>query len=217
MTREVFYLIDNLKREVAVIAREAESNGLCRHRSGNFSMVDRASGLICVTPSGVDRVNMTEKEIVVIDMLGNVVEACEGLRPSSEYLMHIAAYETRSDICAVAHTHSPYALVFAMLREPIPSVTAEMLHLNLREGRIPVADYARAGTKELADSVREPLKISDAVLLASHGVMTVDGVSLSEALLKASYVEEISMAYLNARLLSGGNVPLIPIEDIKKY
>jgi len=62
--------------------------------------------------------------------------------------------------------------------------------------------------------VAEPLKESDAILLASHGVLTVDAASLAEALLKAAYVEEIAEVYCPARLLSQGEPPLIPPEDL---
>ena len=206
-------LLENLKKAVVRAAKDAEAMGLCKHRSGNFSALERATGLICLTPSGVDRRGMDESDIVVMDMMGRIVEAKEGRVPSSEYMMHIAAYETRPDVVAVAHTHSPYALVMAVLRKTIPPVMAEMMHLNLRAGHIPVTNYAKAGTKMLAESVESPLIISDAVLIANHGVLTVDDESVDEALLKAAYVEEAAMVYYRV-LLIGEDVPEIPIDDI---
>ncbi len=204
-------LLESLRADVVRCAQEAESNGLCRWRSGNFSAKDEASGLICVTPSGVDRRAMKPEDIVVMDRDARVVEAAEGRRPSSEALMHLAAYEERSDIRAVAHTHSPFALVFAALDRPIPGLVLEAAHLHCAGGTIPVAAFAPQGTTALADSVREPLQSGDALLLARHGALAV-GVSVAEALLKAAYVEELAeVAYRAAVLSQGGELaPMSP-------
>ena len=207
-------MLEEQKKIVLHEARRAEELGLCRHRSGNFSLRDKESGLICLTPAGVDRTAMTVADIVVVDGTGKVMEAAAGRRPTSEVLMHLAAYDARPDIGAVVHTHSRFAQVCAVLRQEIPAVVAEMAHLGCKKGRIPVAPYARSGSPELAASVAEPLKESDAILLASHGVLTVDAASLAEALLKAAYVEEIAEVYCHARLLSQGEPPLIPPEDL---
>lgn len=207
-------MLEERKKIVLHEARRAEELGLCRHRSGNFSLRDKESGLICLTPAGVDRTAMTVADIVVVDGTGKVMEAAAGRRPTSEVLMHLAAYDARPDIGAVVHTHSRFAQVCAVLRQEIPAVAAEMAHLGCKKGRIPVAPYARSGSPELAASVAEPLKESDAILLASHGVLTVDAASLAEALLKAAYVEEIAEVYCHARLLSQGEPPLIPPEDL---
>lgn len=207
-------MLEDLKEIVLREAKRAEEMGLCRHRSGNFSLKDKKTGLICLTPAGMDRASMTAADIVVVDGAGSVVEAAPDRRPTSETLMHLAAYGARPDISAVVHTHSRFAKVLAVLRQEIPPVVAEMAHLHCQRGRIPVAQYARAGSPKLAASVVEPLQESDAILLASHGVLAVDAASLAEALLKAAYVEEIAEVYCHARLLAKGEPPLIPPEDL---
>lgn len=208
-------MLEGLKKEVVCTARAAENMGLCRHRSGNFSMRDKETGLICMTPTGVDRQTMRPDDVVVMDMDARVVESLSGLKPTSEALMHIAAYDERPDITAIVHTHSKFALVFAVLRQPIPCIMAEMGHLGLTDGVIPVAEYGRQGSEALAEAVRAPLRRADALLMAAHGVLTVDRESLDEALLKAAYVEEAAEVYLNAKLLNGGREPLcIPVSDL---
>ena len=209
-------MLEELKKEVVRVAKAAEDMGLCRHRSGNFSVRDRETGLICMTPTGVDRQTMRPEDVVVMDMEAKVVESLNGLRPTSEALMHLAAYDERPDVTAIVHTHSKFALVFAVLRQPIPCIMAEMGHLGLKDGVIPVAKYGRQGSEALAEAVREPLQSADALLMAAHGVLTVDEKSLDEALLKAAYVEEAAEVYLNAKLLNEGKVvPQIPVEDLR--
>ena len=199
-------MLEALRAEVVRCAQEAEAQGLCRWRSGNFSARDRETGLVCMTPSGVDRRTMNAEDIVVMDLDARVVEASNGRKPSSEALMHLAAYEVRPNVCAIVHTHSPFALVFAALERPIPGLVLEAAHLHCEGGSVPVAPFAPQGTAELADSVRAPLRLGDALLLARHGVLTV-GTSLDDALLKAAYVEELAEVAYRSALISGGTMP----------
>ena len=199
-------MLESLRSEVVRCAQEAEGQGLCRWRSGNFSARDAETGLVCMTPSGVDRRTLVAEDIVVMDLDARVVEASNGRKPSSEALMHLAAYEVRPNVCAIVHTHSPFALVFAALERPIPGLVLEAAHLHCEGGSVPVAPLAPQGTAELADSVRAPLRLGDALLLARHGVLTV-GASLDDALLKAAYVEELAEVAYRAALISGGTMP----------
>lgn len=209
-------MLEELKEQVVEYSLAAENLGLCRHRSGNFSVRDEESGFICMTPTGVDRRFMRTADVVVMNMQAEVVESLMGLRPTSEALMHIAAYDARPDVHAVVHTHSKFALSFAVLRKTIPAIVSELAHLGCRKGFIPVAPYARQGSKELADSVRAPLLGSDALLMANHGVLTVDGTSLEEAVLKAAYVEEIAEVYYHVLLMNhGAEPPLLSLDDLK--
>ena len=67
--------------------------------------------------------------------------------------MHLELYKKSPEICAVAHTHSMYGTVFAVLNKPIPAVVYEIATLGCTKARIPVAPYARPGTPELAKNV----------------------------------------------------------------
>jgi L-fuculose-phosphate aldolase len=209
-------MLENLKKTVLTYSLEAERTGLCKHKAGNFSARDKETGYICITPTGADREQMTLHDIVVMDGT-RVIEATTNLRPTTEALMHIAAYDARPDIMAVAHTHSRFATVFSILKKPIPAVVYELLNLGCKEGYIPVAPYARPGTKELADSIKEPLKISDSLLMQSHGTLAVAG-DLKGALLKAAYMEEIAEIYYRTLLLTGGKEPpTIPLDELCKW
>ncbi len=210
-------MLEDLKKQVVQYALSADRSGLCKHRAGNFSVRDPKTGYVCITPTGVDREELSYHDICVIDLEANVIEAETGLRPTSESLMHLAAYKCRSDVHAVAHTHSRFATAFAVLHKPIPAVIYEILGLGCKKGYIPVADYGRPGTPELAQSIVEPLQISDAVLMESHGVLAVDK-ELKEALLKAHYVEETAEVYYRALTINGGEEPpVVPLAELKKW
>lgn len=202
-------MLEALKRELIDRALWAESLGLVRPLSGNFSVRSKRRQLILLTPSGVPRCQLRPSDIIVMDMGGALVECAPNRRPSSEWRMHIAAYDARPDIVAVAHTHSTFATAFAVARMPIPNVVAEMAMLNLKTDALPCAQFAPLGSADLGESVRQPLTVGDALLLAAHGVLTVSARSVDEAVLRAAYVEDIAEIYYRARLLTSGDVPAI--------
>ena len=209
-------MLEDLKKQVVCYAQQAERSGLCNHRSGNFSIRDKDTGKICITPTGMDREEMVPEDVVVIDMEGKVVESLHQRRPTSESLMHIAVYRARPEVSAIAHTHSKTATAFAVMKKPIPAIVYELFVLGCKKGYIPVAPYGRPGTKELAESVLKPLEISDVALMQSHGVIAV-AENLKEALLKASYVEELAEVYYMTLTVLGKEPDVVPVEELAKW
>lgn len=199
-------MLEIQKKYVVDMARTAQLWGLCKHKAGNSSVRDEASGYILVTPTTIDKTLLTPRDIVVMDSEANVIENESGLRPTSECLMHIEIYKARPDIFAISHTHSIYATSFAVLNKPIPAVIYECACLNLKDGVIPVAPYGRPGTPELSTSVIEPIQRADAILMEKHGAIGVDQ-DPYEAVLKSAYIEELAEIYYHALLINGGKEP----------
>lgn len=200
-------MLEGLKKDVCEIAKQAQRDGLCKHKSGNFSARDKETGYVVITPTSVDRELLAPRDMIVMDMDAVVVEHLSGLRPTSESLMHLMVYKTRPDAMAVAHTHSMYATSFAVLKKPLPAVVYEVANLGLSKARVPVAPYGRPGTTELADSVMEPCKEADCFLIEKHGVVALDSRNIYEAFLKAAYVEELAGLYYTCLTANGGKEP----------
>ena len=94
-------MLEELKKQVVKYALQADRSGLCKHRSGNFSVRDPKTGYVCITPTGMDREEMTYHDVVVIDLDANVIEAeTAQRRPTSESLMHLEVYKQHPDINA---------------------------------------------------------------------------------------------------------------------
>lgn len=199
-------MLEELKKEVVKIAKEADQSGLCKHKSGNFSIRDKETGYVVVTPAAVDRAELTYHDICVVDLDANVIEAVTDLKPTSELLMHLEIYKTREDVGSVVHTHSRIATSFAVVNKPIPAIIYECATLGLKDAMIPVAPYGRPGTRELSNSVIEPIKRSDCILLEAHGAVAVDS-EPKNALLKAHYIEELAEVYYRALVIGGGREP----------
>src|SRR4051794_25862053 len=120
-------------------------------------------------------------ELVVLDPDGNVVEG--ELAPSSERRVHLSIYRARDDVRAIVHTHSPRAVRWSDLGEPLP----------LDGGTVPTAVYALTGTDDLAANAAGALGQAPAVLLAGHGVVAVGG-TVDEARAMAERVEQAAGA-----------------------
>lgn len=199
-------MLEIQKKQVVEMARTAQQWGLCKHKAGNSSVRDPETGYILVTPTTVDKMQLTPRDIVVMDTQARVIESEAGLRPTSECLMHIEIYKTRPDIFAVSHTHSLFATSFAVLNKPIPAIVYECVLLNLKDGVIPVAPYGRPGTTTLSESVIGPIQRADAILLEKHGAIGVDK-DPYEAVLKSAYLEEMAQIYYHALAINGGREP----------
>lgn len=211
-------MLEDLKLRVMNVAKRAQRDGLCKHKSGNFSARDKETGLIVITPTGVDREALVVPDMVVMDLDAHVVENQTGLRPTSESLMHIKIYKERPEVVAVSHTHSMFATTFAVLNKPVPAVVYEIANLNCSKARIPVAPYGRPGTPDLAENIVDAVHEADVFLMQGHGCVAVDATSIEEAYLKVSYIEELSELYYHALVAGQGVEPLsFPVEELQKW
>lgn len=215
--KDVSALLEHLKKDVCEIAKKAQKEGLCKHKSGNFSARDKESGLFVFTPSGVDRDDLTPRDMVVVDQHVRVIENFSGLKPTSELLMHLAVYKKRPDVEAIAHTHAKFATSFAVLGKTIPAIVYELQALGAKRGYVPVAPYGRPGTTDLADKVADTLSDSDVALMEKHGTIAA-GKDIYDAYLKASYLEELAQMYFNVLAISGGKEPeALPPSEIVQW
>jgi len=169
---------------------------LIRMSAGNFS-TRTDDGLVAITPSGIKYYKMTLEDISIVDLDGNLIE---GPKPSSETPMHTAIYRNLPEVGSICHTHSPYAITFAMLGEEIPMVNLELLVIG---APIPVAPWACPGTPTAGDVTVQIFKERPAlkvILLRKHGLVAI-GANLEQAF-DAAYNAEVGLnTYYQARLL----------------
>jgi len=187
----------NIIKDLIKYAQRAEKEGLCKHKSGNFSILDRSTGLLYITPSGFYRSDLTVDDIVISDLKGNVRENANFRKPSMELSMHLKVYSKRPDVNAIVHTHSPYATAFAVKGIKIEPVTSEAYFYGKNMEIVP---YFEQGTEELADAVAKTIKYVDVCLLKNHGILTVAD-AIENAYLKATYVESVAMIDYLSRTL----------------
>ena len=204
-------MLDKLKEEVLRVSRMAEESGLCRHGGGNFSMVDREKKLVAITPHAESRYAIEAKDMLIVDLEGNIVENLGNLTPSSETVVHLEVLNNRPDIHAVCHTHATNAATFAVLNKDIKPVLCESLMYG---GICRVAPFEIPGTIAFAKSVVKGLAGTQAVVLQKHGLLTV-GATIYDAYLKSIYVEEVGAVCLRAASIVGyDNVEHLPYDQL---
>ena len=108
-------MLEELKERVFRCNFALAENGLVALTWGNVSAIDRERGLVVIKPSGVNYKDMQPRDMVVIDLSGNVAEG--DLRPSSDAPTHLCLYRAFKDIGGVVHTHSVYATAWAQSRK----------------------------------------------------------------------------------------------------
>ncbi len=189
------------RHQLVSCGRTLLARGLLNQTSGNLSIrVGRDE--VCITPSSLEYDKIEPADIVVIGLDGQVRD---GQRtPSSETPLHCLVYQSRPDVTAIVHTHSPHATTLAILGLPIPAV--HYMIARTRSTRIEVASYATYGSEALATNVRDAFPAPAlAVLLANHGLIAA-GSSLDEAADVAEGVEMLARLYGQALAIGTPNV-----------
>lgn len=174
-------MLEELKHQVCEANRALEPSGLVKLTWGNVSGIDRASGLWCIKPSGVDYGALKPEDMVVLDLEGRVVEGA--LNPSSDTKTHLVLYREFPEIGGVTHTHSAYATMFAQAGRELPCFGTT--HADHFHGTVPLvralteeevsADYERHTGVAIVERLRElglkPLEMP-AVLQLHHAPFT---------------------------------------------
>lgn len=192
----------NLREEVAKVARDMISSGLVTGTSGNVSALT-PEGDVLITPSGLDYSVLEPDDVVLVDLDGQVLEG--EFEPSTETPMHTGIYRARSDIGGIVHTHSYFSTTLACMGWEIPSVHY-MLAVLSDESRIPIAPYATYGTEELARNASEALGDTHrACLLQNHGTITI-GDGPSKAFSLTVVLEDMAQIYYRASLIGEPNI-----------
>ena len=107
-----------LKKLVRLSGVRMIDSGLTVATWGNISCCDRETGLMYITPSGMNYHEIVDDDINVYDLDGNLVQGHR--RPSIELDLHRGMYNARPDISACVHTHPIFSTVFSSMGEDIP-------------------------------------------------------------------------------------------------
>ena len=126
-------MLEKLKVQVLNANLDLVKHGLVIFTWGNVSAIDRAKGLVVIKPSGVTYEKMKAKDMVVVNLDGEVVEG--NLKPSSDTATHLLLYRKFENIGGVVHTHSEWATSWAQAGLPIPAIGTT--HADYFYGQIP--------------------------------------------------------------------------------
>ncbi len=179
----VFFIEENFIQErnnLVELGLKLQKKSLVQGTWGNLSVRVCGDLMLC-TPSGISYDKLRAEDMVLVNILTDrslmTRESSEGVKATSESVLHTEIYRRRKDVNAIIHTHSKYACVFAAAEKGFP------------DGKINVSDYAPAGSRQLANNVADALDDSEGAIMAHHGMVAV-GTDLFDAFEKAVEVEK---------------------------
>lgn len=169
--------------------------GLVVGSGGNLSMLlpDKKSFLITGTGTSLDRLD--EDSFAVVSLDGTY--SSSGTQPSSEYRVHLAAYQSRGDVTTCIHLHPQASVLLAALGIETKFVTVDHVYYLRKIVRIP---WIRPGTQEIADAVAREIAGVNVLVLENHGCVVVAG-NPELAYSRALNLEEASELTLRSRMV----------------
>jgi L-fuculose-phosphate aldolase len=182
--------------------------------SGNQSIRIRNKKWMWITPSGVPRYNLQEKDLVRVNL--ETSETIGKLKPSIEWQMHMSIYRKLGKVNAIIHAHSPYTLGIAI------SAVDEFQHI-IEEAKIVVGNPViisnkPSGSTELANTVSRafetPREEIRAVIIRNHGVVTV-GNDIHKARAVVESLEEWAKVWTITKLFGGPKYVFDECKDIE--
>lgn len=177
-----------LRQELSDISKRAFLRNLVGGTGGNMSVRIPGSDKVLITPSGVSLADVEPETNLLMRLDGTILENPLNLLPSKETGFHLAVYELRPDVGAIAHVHPAYATAFSREGKPLPmaTITARMI---LKE--VPAVGSALPGSRELCELVKEAIVRHPgvkALLMTEHGVLAL-GSDIKAAYYLADLVE----------------------------
>jgi len=192
---------------VIAACRELTRRGLTHGTSGNVS-VRYDERHFFVSPSGMDYETLQADDVPLMRLDGRWFGR---RRPSSEWRFHRDIFNSRQDVGAIVHTHSPRATALACTGRGIPAFHYMVAVAGGRDIRC--APYRAFGTQELSDAALTALQDRKACLLANHGVIAT-GTDLPTAISLAGEVENLALQYCAALAL--GEVRILDDQEMSR-
>ena len=183
--------------------------GLTSPVSGNHSIRIQNKKWMWITPSGVPRYNLQEKDLVKVHLETDRTVSCGSsstsakLKPSIEWRMHASIYNKLSKVNAVVHTHSPYTLAIAISVIKFQQIIEEA---KIVVGNPVLIPNKPSGSTELANIVSEAFRNSGdkirAVIIRNHGVVAV-GTNIHQARAVVEALEEWAKILTISKIFGG--------------
>lgn len=197
--------MSDVRVEMCKIIEELYRLQLITATGGNVSVrVPEVPDTAFITPSGSFKGELSPSNFVRIDLDGRPLQP-DGVKPSSESLIHAAVLRARPDVRAVVHCHAPHATTLVNADLPFLPISTESAFLA-NTGRIP---FVVPGTSELADALVTALGSGWAVLMQNHGLL-VAARSLRRAADIAQIVERTCQIILGCYAAVGRPPPVLP-------
>jgi L-fuculose-phosphate aldolase len=200
----------NEVRDFIKVCKSLSDRMYVTSQGGNLSY-KLEENLLLITPTCVTKSDITEMDVVFIDLEGKTLEGTRA--PTGEVPMYLNFYRDRPDIKSVIHCHPPYTNTFTILkgtnwlmRPVFPETVAEV-------GPVPLIPYGEPLTQKLADNFAPFVKKYNAFLMENHGLTIVSSANIVRTLQLVDILEVSSISILQALMV--GELKELTREDVQ--
>ena len=191
--------INLIKDQICDVCHKMWQLGWVAANDGNVS-ARLEDGTFLATPTGISKSFITPEKLVRLNAKGEILEAQDGYKPSSEIKMHLRCYEKRDDVWSVIHAHPPGATGFAVAHKSMDMYN--MIEDVAVIGSVPLTPYGTPSTIEVPNSIEPYLEEHDVMLLENHGALAV-GSDVLTAFYRMESLELWAKITINAVILGG--------------
>lgn len=182
-----------VKQQIIETGRWIMEKQLTWGTSGNISA--REGERVYITASGTVMGDLTEDDIIVCGLDGAILEGNK--KPSKETGMHLEVYRKCRDVQGIVHTSPFYSTFCACCDFDLKTnLFIESMYYDASIRRIP---YFHAGSRELAEAVRQVCDTTHVILMEHHGILVYD-TSLAECRTSLDVTENVCKMNVLARL-----------------
>ncbi len=168
--------------------------------------------LVLITPTMMNKGEITEKDVVFINMAGDIVEGTR--RPTGERPMYIKFFNDRPDINAVIHCHAPSVCSFAIMDGPNLLMRPFFPETSHEVGPVPVVPYGEPLTQQLADNFEPYIRKYNSFIMENHGLVTMSPEGIEYTMMNVELLEQSAYSILQA-MASGRQLKELTREAIE--
>ena len=168
--------------------------------------------LILITPTMVNKGEITKDDVVFINMTGDTVGGTR--RPTGERPMYIKFFNDRPDIRSIIHCHAPNVGAFAITRGENLLMRPYFPETSHEVGPVPVVPYGEPLTQQLADNFEPFIRNYNSFIMENHGLVTMSPEGIEYTMMNVELLEMSAFSILQA-LAAGRELKEISPEAIR--
>lgn len=154
-------------KELIELGKKVVERGLAVGSGGNLSFRAPGTDEFFITGTGTQLDQLDPSSFAQVNLKG---EHLGGIKPSSEFRVHLESYKSRADIDVCIHLHPQASVLTASLNLPIRFLTIDHVYYVRNVVRIP---WILSGTQEIAEATALAVKDSNVVILENHGCVVL--------------------------------------------
>ena len=204
---------DAIKQQLIAAGKVLVAEGQDDFTRGHISMrVPGNPKLFFMKPHSVGLDEITMKNILIIDLEGNVVAGTA--RRHSEVYIHSEIFKVRADVNCVIHTHPTYSVALSATGRPIKAYSQPGA---MFAGEVGVYNdtITLIRSHAMGAGVAKALDRGRAVLLKNHGIV-ITGKTIEEAVIGTIMLENAATIQLLTEA-AGDPAPEFPPDDVAKF